>query len=133
MGKTLAPQWTEAVKCAWVCRYYAENAERFLADEPAGNTREPQFYSLPAHGAGPRNHAVELSILAGFSIYRSWIDGGERGLALKHASNVPQCAMRIEEHCGRDSACPKEYSKLFLIGWAAWTEFSPTLASRRPR
>ena len=33
MGKTLASAIAEAVKCAWVCRYYAENAEKFLAPE----------------------------------------------------------------------------------------------------
>ena len=33
MAKTLKSAVAEAVKCAWACRYYAENAERFLADE----------------------------------------------------------------------------------------------------
>src|SRR5438552_1900833 len=34
MGKTLKSAADEGRKCAWACRYYAENAERFLADEP---------------------------------------------------------------------------------------------------
>src|ERR1700674_230795 len=55
MGKTLRSAVDEAVKCAWVCRYYAENAERFLAEE--------------------------LSILAGIPFHRSGADGGQCGLA----------------------------------------------------
>jgi succinate-semialdehyde dehydrogenase/glutarate-semialdehyde dehydrogenase len=34
MGKTLKASIAEVQKCAWGCRYYAQNAERFLADEP---------------------------------------------------------------------------------------------------
>src|SRR6202040_4369361 len=43
MGKTYRSAVDEAAKCAWVCRYYAENAERFLADE-AVETGAKQSY-----------------------------------------------------------------------------------------
>ena len=43
MGKTLRSAIDEAVKCAWGCRYYAENAERFLADEVIETTASRSY------------------------------------------------------------------------------------------
>src|SRR6202140_1898586 len=43
MGKTWRSAVDEAVKCAWVCRYYAENAERFLADEVVETTASRSY------------------------------------------------------------------------------------------
>ncbi len=46
MGKTLRSAVDEAVKCAWACRYYAENAENFLADEVSGDGGEARASSV---------------------------------------------------------------------------------------
>ena len=43
MGKPLRAAVDEAVKCAWGCRYYAENAERFLADEAVETTAKRSY------------------------------------------------------------------------------------------
>src|SRR5277367_5081319 len=43
MGKTLRSAVDEAAKCAWACRYYAENAERFLADEIVETTASKSY------------------------------------------------------------------------------------------
>jgi len=77
MGKTLRSAEEEAVKCAWGCRYYAEHAERFLADDPVETPAKPQFYSLPAAGRHPGRDAVELSVLASVPLHRAGIDGGQ--------------------------------------------------------
>ena len=51
MGKTLRSAVDEAVKCAWVCRYYAENAERFLADEVVETPASRSFIRYQPMGA----------------------------------------------------------------------------------
>src|SRR5260370_428443 len=51
MGKTFRSAVDEAAKCAWVCRYYAENAERFLADEVVETTASRSYVRYPPLGA----------------------------------------------------------------------------------
>src|SRR5258706_15728612 len=51
MGKTLRSAVDEAAKCAWVCRYYAENAERFLADEVVETTASRSYIRYQPLGA----------------------------------------------------------------------------------
>ena len=52
MGKTLKAAMEEAVKCAWACRFYAENAERFLADEVVETAATRSFIRYqPSNGS----------------------------------------------------------------------------------
>ena len=46
MGKTLASAVSEAEKCALGCRYYAENGERLLADEPIATNASRSFVAI---------------------------------------------------------------------------------------
>ena len=55
----------EIEKCARGCRFYAENAERFLEDEAAQTDAARSYVRYEPLGAGPRDHAVEFSVLAG--------------------------------------------------------------------
>ena len=71
----------EAEKCAWACRYYAENAERFLADEPAPTDASRSYVRYDPLGAGARRHALELPVLAGVPLRRAGADGGQRRAA----------------------------------------------------
>jgi succinate-semialdehyde dehydrogenase/glutarate-semialdehyde dehydrogenase len=96
MGKTLKAAIDEAVKCAWGCRYYAEHAERLLADEvvETGADRSLIVYQPigPILAVMPWN----FPFWQVFRFAAPALAAGNVGL-LKHASNVPQCALAIEE------------------------------------
>ena len=96
MGKTLKAAVDEAVKSAWGCRYYAEHAEHFLAEEEVatGAARSAIRYEPvgPILAVMPWN----FPFWQVFRFAAPALAAGNVGL-LKHASNVPQCALAIED------------------------------------
>jgi succinate-semialdehyde dehydrogenase/glutarate-semialdehyde dehydrogenase len=99
MGKTYASAKAEAAKCASACRFYAAQAEGFLADEPAdaaavGATRAYTRYQPlgPVLAVMPWNFPLWQVI----RFAAPALMAGNVGL-LKHASNVPQTALYLEE------------------------------------
>ena len=97
MGKPLAAAEAEAEKCAAACRYYAERAEGMLAAEPVdtGDGRRAEIRYQPL--------GVILAVMPwNFPFWQvvrfaaPALMAGNAGL-LKHASNVPQCALALEE------------------------------------
>jgi len=114
MGKTHRSAVDEAVKCAWACRYYAESGEDFLKDEVV-KTGSAKTYI----------HYQPLGIILGvmpwnFPFWQVFRFAAPNLMAgntclLKHASNVPQCALKIEE-IFRDAGFPQGAFQTLLIG-----------------
>jgi succinate-semialdehyde dehydrogenase/glutarate-semialdehyde dehydrogenase len=96
MGKTLKAAVEEAAKCAWGCRYYAENAERFLADEKVETGPAQTFIAYQPIGPILAVMPWNFPFWQVFRFAAPALAAGNVGL-LKHASNVPQCALAIED------------------------------------
>jgi succinate-semialdehyde dehydrogenase/glutarate-semialdehyde dehydrogenase len=117
MGKPLKAAIGEAEKCAWVCRYYAENAERHLADQIVETDAKKSYVHFQPLGPVLAVMPWNFPFWQVFRFAAPALMAGNVGL-LKHSSNVPQCALAIEEIFTRAGFPPGAFQTL-LIGSAA--------------
>src|SRR2546428_13884602 len=105
MGKPIVEARAELEKCAWACDHFAENAKRYLADERVPSTARQSVVAFEPLG-------VVLAVMPWnfpfWQVVRFAAPALMAGNAavLKHASNVPQCALTIEEAV-RDAGFPE--------------------------
>lgn len=114
MGKPIRAARAEAVKCASACRYYAENAERFLADVEAKSNASRSYVHFQPIGPILAVMPWNFPFWQLFRFAAPALMAGNVAL-LKHASNVPQCALAIEEIFKR-AGFPEGVFQTLLIG-----------------
>lgn len=113
MGKTLKSSVAEVEKCAWVCRYYADNAQAFLQDEIVDTDASKSLIVYRPLGIVLAVMPWNYPLWQVFRFAAPALMAGNVGV-LKHASNVPQSALNIEE-VFRDAGFPEYTFKTLLI------------------
>ncbi|MDP8963005.1 MAG: NAD-dependent succinate-semialdehyde dehydrogenase [Cyanobacteriota bacterium] len=114
MGKPIKSAIAEVEKCALVCRYYAEHAEEFLADVSASTDASKSFVRYQPLGVILAVMPWNFPFWQVFRFAAPALMAGNVGL-LKHASNVPQCALAIEEIITK-AGFPEGAFQTLLIG-----------------
>lgn len=113
MGKPIAEAEAEIEKCAYNCDFYASHAVAYLADEPVQSNASESVVAFDPLG-------VVLAIMPWnypfwqFFRFAAPAFAAGNGAILKHANNVPECALAIEDIM-REAGCPKGLFRTLLI------------------
>lgn len=114
MGKPLKDGIGEAEKCALVCDYYADNAAKFLQDRIVETDAQKSFVSFQPIGVVLAIMPWNFPFWQVFRFLAPGLMAGNVGL-LKHASNVPGCAVIIEQMV-REAGFPDNVFQTLMIG-----------------
>ena len=117
MGKPLAGGRSEAEKCAWVCDYYADHAERFLADEMVETEASRSYVAFRPLGVVLAVMPWNFPFWQVLRFAAPALMAGN-GCLLKHASNVLGSALAIED-LFRDAGLPEHIFRTLRIGSGA--------------
>jgi succinate-semialdehyde dehydrogenase/glutarate-semialdehyde dehydrogenase len=114
MGKPIRDGIAEAQKCALGCEYFAENAERFLAPQPVATEATKSFVAFNPLGVVLAVMPWNFPFWQVFRFAAPALMAGN-GCVLKHASNVPGCALAIEQ-AFREAGFPEDLFRTLMIG-----------------
>lgn len=113
MGKAITEARAEVEKCAWVCEYYAQHAEGFLADEVIETEASKSFVSFDPMGIILAVMPWNFPFWQVLRFAAPALMAGNAGV-LKHASNVPGSALAIEE-VFREAGFPENLFRTLMI------------------
>ena len=116
MGKPVRQGRSEANKCAWVCRHYAENAAGYLEDFPITTERSASYVAYRPLGVILAVMPWNFPLWQVFRFAAPALMAGN-GVLLKHASNVTGCALAIERIMA-DAGLPHGLFGVLVIGSA---------------
>jgi len=116
MGKPVRDGRAEVAKCASVCDYYAEKAPFFLADEPIETEATSSYVAFRPLGVVLAVMPWNFPLWQVFRFAAPALMAGNAGV-LKHASNVPGCALAIEG-IFRQAGFPEDIFRTLMIGSA---------------
>lgn len=115
MGKPINESRSEVEKCAWACDYYAQRADEFLQDEVIGGEPDAKtFVSYEPLGTVLSIMPWNFPFWQVFRFAAPNITAGNTGV-FKHASNVPGCAVAIEE-IFEEAGYPEGVFNTLLVG-----------------
>src|SRR5690242_1801050 len=117
MGKPLPQGEAEAEKCAWACDYYAEHAAAFLAPQPRDTDAATSYVRFEALGPVFAIMPWNFPFWQVFRFAAPALVAGNAGI-LKHAPNVPHCALEIES-VFRDAGFPDGLFRAVFLSNAA--------------
>ncbi|HYK90640.1 MAG TPA: NAD-dependent succinate-semialdehyde dehydrogenase [Acidobacteriota bacterium] len=113
MGKPIAESEAEVEKCAWNCEYFAENAEGFLRDEVRTSNARESYIQFTPLGTILAVMPWNFPFWQVFRFAAPALMAGNTAI-LKHASNVPQCALAIED-VFREAGFPEGAFRTLLV------------------